>query len=79
MGGAVTFLAGVHLPVDAIIPFYGIPPKDAADLSTIKCPVQAHFATIDDWCTKEFVGSTEATLKHGHVNYELYWYVAEQT
>lgn len=74
MGGALTILAAVNLPIDAAIPFYGIPPAEAADPSKIKAPFLGHFAAIDDWCTAELIGKLEAKLKAGGVPYELHRY-----
>ena len=56
MGGALTIIAGVHVPeCDAAVCYYGIPPKEAADPAAMKVPFLAHFATQDDWCTPEAV------------------------
>jgi carboxymethylenebutenolidase len=50
MGGALTFLAASMIPgLAAVVPFYGIP--GSADWSKYDAPVQAHFATRDDWAT----------------------------
>ena len=56
MGGALTIASAVHVPeCDVAVCYYGIPPKEFADASTIKVPFQGHFATQDDWCTPEAV------------------------
>jgi carboxymethylenebutenolidase len=78
MGGALTILAGVHVPeVDAAVCFYGIPPADAADPAKIGVPFQGHFANTDDWCTPEAVNDLEAKLKAGGVSHELFRYDAQ--
>ena len=79
MGGALTIIAATKLKyVDAAVCFYGIPPAEVADPSTIKSPFLAHFATQDDWCTPEAVDALEAKLKSGGVDYELHRYEGTQ-
>lgn len=78
MGGALTILAGIHVPeADAAVCFYGIPPAEAADPSTIGIPIQCHFATHDDWCTPAAVDALEAKLKAGGVRHEIFRYEAQ--
>ena len=78
MGGALTILAGVHVPeVDAAVCFYGIPPAEAADPSTISVPFIGFFATQDEWCSPAAVNDLEQKLKAGGVHYELHQYDAQ--
>ena len=50
MGGALSFATATQVSdLAAVVPFYGVPP--GADFSKIVSPVQAHFATKDDWAT----------------------------
>jgi len=77
MGGALTLLAAINLKIDAAMCFYGMPPADAADPSTIKIPLLAHFATDDDWCNPNAVANLEKRLKDGGVKYELHRYDAK--
>ena len=78
MGGALTILAGVHIPeLDAAVCFYGIPPAEAADPAKIHTPFLGHFASQDDWCTPEAVNGLEATLKTGGVVHQLHRYEAQ--
>ncbi len=78
MGGALTIASAVHVPeCDVAVCYYGIPPKEFADASTIKVPFQGHFAVQDDWCTPEAVDALEEDLKSGGVDYDLYRYDAE--
>ena len=78
MGGALTIAAAVHVPeVTTAVCYYGIPPKEFADASTIKVPFQGHFANIDDWCTPDAVNALEADLTAGGVDYELHRYDAQ--
>jgi len=78
MGGALTIASAVHVPECSVaVCFYGIPPKEFADASTIKIPFQGHFAIQDDWCTPEAVDALEADMKSGGVDHELYRYDAQ--
>lgn len=65
MGGALALAAAARMPplFDAVVPFYGLPPKDRGDLAKITARVQGHFANIDDWCTPERVKASEALIK----------------
>jgi len=74
MGGALTLIAAASNEPDAAVCFYGIPPADAADLGSIRVPLQAHFASEDDWCTPEAVDALQAQLDAGGVPYELHRY-----
>ncbi len=78
MGGALTLMAAATLTgLEAAVCFYGLPPAGAADLTQIKIPLLAHFATQDDWCTPARVDELEATLQKGQVVYQLYRYEAQ--
>jgi carboxymethylenebutenolidase len=78
MGGALAFLAGAKVPsgIKAIVPFYGFPPEEAADLGQLKVPVQAHWAKEDDWCTPAKVSALQAKLEAGSVTHAFYTYNA---
>ena len=79
MGGAITILAAVHVDAtDAGACFYGIPPAEAADPSTIGVPFIAHFASEDDWCTPAAVDELEAKLQAGGVDATIYRYEGRQ-
>jgi carboxymethylenebutenolidase len=50
LGGALAFAAAVHIRgLAAVVPFYGLP--GPLDWSKVDAPIQAHFATHDDWAT----------------------------
>jgi carboxymethylenebutenolidase len=50
MGGALAFASAVNIPgLAAVVPFYGLPGD--LDWSKVTAPIQAHFATHDDWAT----------------------------
>lgn len=77
MGGALTLLAAANDPqLDAAVPFYGIPPEGAADVTRIRAPVLGHFARHDDWCTPARVDALEKKLKGASVPAELHRYDA---
>lgn len=78
MGGAVAILAAAHASeADAAVSFYGVPPADAVDPSTIKIPFEGHFAARDAFFTPEDVREFERLLKSGGAKSEIYWYDAE--
>ena len=56
MGGALALAAASKFSkVSAVAPFYGLPNPENYDLSSIACPVQGHYAEIDDWISAERV------------------------
>ena len=78
MGGALSILTAVHVKeTNAVVCWYGIPPEEAADPSTIKIPLQGHFAQEDEFFPPTQVDALEARLKKGNVTYEIYRYQAK--
>ncbi len=78
MGGALSILTAVHVKeANAVVCWYGIPPEEAADPSTIKIPLQGHFAQEDEFFPPTQVDVLEARLKKGNVTYEIYRYQAK--
>jgi carboxymethylenebutenolidase len=50
LGGALSFATAVNVRgLAAVVPFYGLPGD--LDWSKVDAPIQAHFATHDDWAT----------------------------
>jgi carboxymethylenebutenolidase len=77
MGGALTWLAAQQAPeADAAVVWYGMPPVKAIDASKLKLPVQAHWATQDDFFAIDQVDALEARLKEAGVRYEGHRYLA---
>lgn len=77
MGGALTWLAAQQSPeVDAVVVWYGMPPVQAIDASKLKLPIQAHWATQDDFFAIDQVDALEAKLQEAGVNYEGHRYLA---
>jgi carboxymethylenebutenolidase len=78
MGGVLSVLAAVFVKeADAAVSWYGLPSEETADVSTIKIPLQGHFALKDPYFTPAQVDRLEARLKKGHVAYEIYRYQAD--
>jgi carboxymethylenebutenolidase len=77
MGGALTVLAAVYSKADAACCWYGVPPAEAADTTTIPMPFQGHFALEDGFFTPDKVDVLEASLKEGNVTHEIYRYQAQ--
>jgi len=77
MGGALTVLAAVYSTTDAACCWYGVPPAEAADTSTIAMPFQGHFALEDGFFTPDQVDALETRLKEGNVTHEIYRYQAQ--
>ena len=73
LGGALTFAAAVNVRgLAAVVPFYGLPGD--LDWSKIDAPVQAHFATHDEWATVAGAEKIKAAVK---VPMELHVYDAQ--
>jgi carboxymethylenebutenolidase len=73
MGGALVFATAVNVRgLAAVVPFYGLP----GDLgwTQIDAPVQAHFATHDEWATVAGAQKIKAAVK---VPMELHIYDAQ--
>lgn len=78
MGGALALLAAMHVPeIDAAVSWYGAPPEEAGDPSTIRIPVQGHFALHDAFFKIEDVGKIESKLKADGADYEFFRYDAK--
>jgi carboxymethylenebutenolidase len=61
MGGALAFATSTHVTgLAAVVPFYGIP--GTADWSKVDAPVQAHFASHDEWSTVAKAKEIQAAL-----------------
>jgi carboxymethylenebutenolidase len=67
MGGGLALMLGVQRPdaVEAVVPFYGIIPWEAAqpDWSKLEAPVLGHFAELDEFFSPEKAAELEATLE----------------
>jgi carboxymethylenebutenolidase len=73
MGGALSFATAVNVRgLSAVVPYYGLPGD--LDWSKVDAPIQAHFATHDDWATVAGAEKIKAAVK---VPMELHVYEAE--
>jgi carboxymethylenebutenolidase len=64
MGGAITLAAAASSPslgLAAAVPFYGVP--WSTDYTKIDCPVQAHFATTDEWAKPSIALEIQKTVQ----------------
>jgi carboxymethylenebutenolidase len=77
MGGALTVLASTRVPeADAAVVWYGMPPLEYVDAGKIRIPLQAHWATQDEFFAIADVDGLEAKFAEAGVNYEGYRYLA---
>lgn len=77
MGGALTLLALNFVPeLSAGVAFYGMPPLEYLDPKAIKVPVQAHWATQDEFFPIENVDTLEEKLRDAEVDIEFHRYLA---
>ena len=77
MGGALTLLALCMAPeIDAGVVWYGCPPLEYVDAAKIKAPLQAHWATQDEFFPIETIDKLQEKLDAAHVRYEFYRYLA---
>lgn len=78
MGGAVTILAGIHVPeFSGAVCFYGIPAAHRGDPGAVQVPLMGHFAQHDEWCTPAAVDALELRLGEGGVAHRLHRYDAQ--
>jgi carboxymethylenebutenolidase len=78
MGGALTVAAAALVDgLDAACPFYGTPPPELCDPSTMKIPVQGHFGDKDSHAGFADVAAAnglEEKLKASGCTYEVHHY-----
>ena len=77
MGGALTLLALCMAPeIDAGVVWYGCPPLEYIDAAKIKAPLQAHWATQDEFFPIATIDKLQEKLDAAQVRYEFYRYLA---
>ena len=77
MGGALTLLALCMVPeVDAGVVWYGCPPLEYVDATKIKVPLQAHWATQDEFFPIATVDQLQDMLRDARVNFDFHRYMA---
>ena len=77
MGGALTLLASCMAPeIDAAVVWYGCPPLEYIDATKIKAPLQAHWATQDEFFAPALVDQLQEKLTAAGVNFDFHRYLA---
>ena len=77
MGGALTLLALCAAPeIDAGVVWYGCPPLEYIDAAKIRAPLQAHWATQDEFFPIATIDQLQEMLDAAHVGYEFHRYLA---
>jgi carboxymethylenebutenolidase len=77
MGGALTLLALCTAPeIDVGVVWYGCPPLEYIAAAKIKAPLQAHWATQDEFFPIATIDQLQEKLDAAHVRYEFYRYLA---
>lgn len=75
MGGAVAVIGAVHIPeLSAAVCFYGLPPESLAAPRDVRVPLQAHFASQDDWVTPAAADDFERKLRAAGKVFEIHRY-----
>jgi carboxymethylenebutenolidase len=75
MGGALTLAAAATLDgLAAVVPFYGLPQVPNEALAKIKVPIQAHFATQDDWAKASSAKAIQDAVRGGGGAMDLFIY-----
>lgn len=78
MGGALTFACGAKISeFEAVVPFYGVPPKDAVDFRQCRAPIQAHFSKTDPWAKPEAGQAIQQEIQGNGGQMDLFLYDAE--
>ena len=77
-GGGWSLNCSLLTPVDATVIYYGHVKRSAQQLTALKGPVLGHFATKDDWITREMVEGFEREMKKaGKTDLTVHWYEAD--
>ncbi|MGA8534807.1 MAG: dienelactone hydrolase family protein [Candidatus Tumulicola sp.] len=78
MGGALAMLTAMHDPdFDSAVIFYGYPPPEAGDPSTIGIPIMGHWAHRDEFFDIARVDALEEALAAKGVPFEFHRYDAK--
>jgi len=80
MGGALTLLAlGASPEIDAAVVWYGCPPLEYVDAAKIKVPLQAHWATQDQFFPIATIDDLQEKLRKADVSFEFHRYLAHHS
>ena len=78
MGGALAILALTQSPeIDAGVAWYGCPPLEYIDASKIRAPLQAHWATQDQFFAIETIDLLEEKLRAAGTQFDFHRYLAQ--
>jgi carboxymethylenebutenolidase len=77
MGGALTLLSVCMAPeIDAGVVWYGCPPLEYIDATKIKAPLQAHWATQDQFFPIATIDPLQDRLRAAGVTFDFHRYLA---
>ncbi len=77
MGGALTLLATCAAPeIDAAVVWYGCPPLEYIDAAKIHVPLQAHWATQDEFFPIATIDLLQERLREAGVAFDFFRYLA---
>ena len=77
MGGALTLLVSCMAPeIDAAVVWYGCPPLEYIDASKIRAPLQAHWATQDEFFPIATIDLLQKKLREAGVHFDFHRYLA---
>jgi carboxymethylenebutenolidase len=77
MGGALTLLSVCMAPeVDAAVVWYGCPPLQFIDPAKIRVPLQAHWATQDEFFPIATIDQLQEKLREAGVAFDFHRYLA---
>jgi carboxymethylenebutenolidase len=77
MGGALTLLGLCATPeADAGVVWYGCPPLEYIDATTIKVPLLGHWATQDEFFPIATIEALETRLREAGVSFDFHRYLA---
>jgi carboxymethylenebutenolidase len=77
MGGALTLLAVCAAPeIDAAVVWYGCPPLEYIDAAEIHVPLQAHWATQDEFFPIATIDLLQEKLRAAGVAFDFHRYLA---
>ncbi len=75
MGGALTFASACTLRgLAAAVPFYGLAQVPNEAFANVKVPIQAHFATQDDWAKASVAKQIQDAVRGGGGAMDLFVY-----
>lgn len=77
LGGAMALAASTSVAgISAVAPFYGLPKRSYLDASKVSCPIQAHFASQDDWARADVIEAFAGEVKAAGKRCDLHVYDA---